>query len=75
VDKIKTSKLGFRTGFEIRFNEVAFISAGGEIGYRPSIQGQGFYATIKIGIPVFSFGNQTDAKPSTNVGEGQSISK
>ena len=75
VDKIKTSKLGFRTGFEIRFNEVAFISAGGEIGYRPSIQGQGFYAAIKIGIPVFSFGNQTDAKPSTNVGEGQSISK
>jgi len=75
VDKIKVMKVGFRTGFEIRYNENPFISAGGEIGYRPAIQGQGFYAALRIGIPVFSIGNQSFAKPSTNVGSDQSIGK
>ena len=75
VDKIKLGKIGFRTGFEIRYNESPFISAGGEIGYRPSIQGQGFYAALRIGIPVFSAGNQVFARPSTNVGADQSIGK
>jgi hypothetical protein len=75
VDQVKLMKLGFRTGFEIRHNENPFISAGGEIGYRPSIQGQGFYAALRIGIPVFSIGNQSFARPSTNVGADQSIGK
>jgi hypothetical protein len=75
VDKIKVLKMGFRTGFEIRHNENPFISAGGEIGYRPAIQGQGFYAALRIGIPVFSIGNQSFSRPSTNVGSDQSIGK
>lgn len=75
VDKVKLMKLGFRTGFEIRHNENPFLSAGGEIGYRPAIQGQGFYAALRIGIPVFSIGNQNFARPSTNVGSDQSIGK
>ena len=75
VDAINLSKFGFRTGFEIRHNENPFISAGGEIGYRPSIQGQGFYAALRIGIPVFSIGNQSFSRPSTNVGSDQSIGK
>jgi hypothetical protein len=75
TDKIKTNMVGFRTGFEVRYNEGSFMSAGGEIGYRPSIQGQGFYAALRIGIPVFSIGNNAFTKPSTNVGSDQSIGK
>lgn len=75
VDAISLSKFGFRTGFEIRHNENPFISAGGEIGYRPAIEGQGFYAALRIGIPVFSIGNQSFSRPSTNVGADQSIGK
>lgn len=74
-DAIKTGNLGFRTGFEIRYNEGSFMSAGGEIGYRPAIQGQGFYASLRIGIPVFSAGRNAFVKPSTNVGADQSIGK
>lgn len=75
TNSIKTSMLGFRTGFEIRYNEKSFMSAGGEIGYRPSIQGQGWYAALRIGIPVFSAGKGILRKPSTNVGADQSIGK
>ena len=75
TDKFNLSKAGFRTGFEVRYNEGIFMSAGGEIGYRPAISGQGFYAALRIGIPVFSIGKQAFTKPSTNVGSDQSIGK
>ena len=75
TDAVNLSKIGFRTGFEIRYNEASFMSAGGEIGYRPAIQGQGFFASLRIGIPVFSAGKGLLRKPSTNVGADQSIGK
>lgn len=73
--QIALNKLGFRTGFEVRYNESPFLSAGAELGYRPSVQGQGFYAALRIGVPVFSVGNRSFTRPSTNVGADQSIGK
>ena len=73
--KIGLSKSGFRAGFEVRYNERNFMSAGAEIGYRPAIQGQGFYAALRLGIPVFSVGKNAFSKPATNVGADQSIGK
>ena len=54
VSPIKTQSFGFRAGLEGKFNRTWGWSYGGEVGYRPGIQGQGFYALIKIAFPVFS---------------------
>ncbi len=51
---LATSMLGFRTGLEGRFNRTLGWAYGGEIGYRPSLQGSGFFALLKISFPVFS---------------------
>lgn len=53
VDAIKTSKLGFRLGIDGKFNRTLSWSYGGELGYRPSFQGHGFFAMFKISFPVF----------------------
>ncbi|MCU0397956.1 MAG: hypothetical protein MUC73_07615 [Cyclobacteriaceae bacterium] len=53
VSPIKTNSFGVRAGIEGKFNRSFSWSYGGEIGLRPSIQGQSVYAVIKIGIPVF----------------------
>jgi hypothetical protein len=50
---IKTTSFGFRAGIDGRFNRTLSWSYGGEIGLRPSISGQGFYAMFKISFPVF----------------------
>jgi hypothetical protein len=50
---IKTSPVGFRAGIDGRFNRQFSWSYGAEIGYRPSIQKQTFYAVLKISFPVF----------------------
>lgn len=50
---LKTKKIGFRAGIDGRFNRTLSWSYGGELGYRPSLSGQGFYALIKISFPVF----------------------
>ena len=54
IEAIKTNKIGFRAGIEGRFNRVLSWSYGGEIGYRPSIDGRGFFALLKISFPVYS---------------------
>jgi hypothetical protein len=53
VMPIKTNTFGFRAGIDGKFNRTFSWSYGGEIGYRPGIQGQGFFAMLRIGIPVF----------------------
>ncbi len=53
VSPIKTKAFGFRAGIDGRFNRQFSWSYGGEVGYRPSIEGRGFYALIKISFPVF----------------------
>ena len=53
TDAIKTSALGFRLGIDGKFNRTLSWSYGGELGYRPSFQGRGFFAMFKISFPVF----------------------
>jgi hypothetical protein len=56
TNAIKTSSFGFRAGIDGRFNRTLSWSYGGEVGLRPSISGQGFYAMFKISFPVFGTG-------------------
>jgi len=53
VAPVKLQSFGGRVGIDGRFNRTFSWSYGGEIGYRPSIQGRSFYALIKISFPVF----------------------
>jgi hypothetical protein len=53
VSPLRTKTFGFRAGIEGKFNRAWSWAYGGEFGYRPSLQGRGFYALIKISFPVF----------------------
>lgn len=54
TDVLKTKMIGFRAGIDGKFNRTLSWSYGGEVGYRPSMSGQGFYALLKVSFPVFS---------------------
>lgn len=54
LDPIQINPVGFRLGLEGKFNRTLSWSYGGEMGYRPSLKGRGFFALIKISVPVFS---------------------
>ncbi len=60
VSPVKLQSFGGRAGIDGRFNRSLSWSYGGEIGYRPGIQGRSFYALIKISFPVF--GSNLDNK-------------
>lgn len=60
VDPIKIQSFGARAGIDGRFNRTFSWAYGGEVGYRPSIQGRSFYALVKITFPVF--GSSLDYK-------------
>lgn len=53
VSAVDLKKFGFRAGIEGKFNRQFSWAYGGEIGYRPSIEGRTFYALLKISFPVF----------------------
>ena len=53
VSPLKTKTFGFRAGVEGKFNRTLSWAYGGELGYRPSIEGRGFYAMLKISFPVY----------------------
>jgi hypothetical protein len=53
VSPIRTQPLGFRLGIDGRFNRTLSWSYGGEVGYRPGIEGRTFFALIKIGFPIY----------------------
>lgn len=53
VSPIALKKFGARVGIEGKFNRTLSWAYGGEVGYRPSIEGRGFYALLKISLPVF----------------------
>jgi hypothetical protein len=53
ISPIEVKKFGFRAGIDGRFNRMFSWSYGGEVGYRPSLGGRGFYALLKISFPVF----------------------
>jgi len=54
AEGIKTNPFGFRLGLDGRFNRTLSWAYGGELGYRPGIAGNSFYAMFKISFPVFS---------------------
>ncbi len=51
---LKTHSLGVRAGIDGKFNRTLGWSYGGELGFRPSLAGQGFYAMFKIAFPLYS---------------------
>jgi hypothetical protein len=51
---IKMNPIGLRAGLDGKFNRAFSWGYGGEVGYRPSIKGQGFYAMFKFTFPLFS---------------------
>ena len=53
VSPVKLQSFGARLGIDGRFNRTFSWSYGGEIGYRPGIEGRTFYALVKISFPVF----------------------
>jgi hypothetical protein len=53
VSPVKTKTFGFRLGLDGRFNRTVGWSYGGEVGYRPGIEGRTFYALLKISFPVY----------------------
>lgn len=53
ISPVKTKALGFRLGVEGKFNRTLSWAYGGEVGYRPSIEGRTFYVLIKVSFPVF----------------------
>lgn len=69
---VKLNTLGWKTGFEFKFNEEAYLSFGGEIGVRPSVAGRGFYTMARIGVPVYSLKPKRE-RPANNVGPDQSV--
>lgn len=60
ISPLSTKKIGFRAGIEGKFNRSLSWAYGGEIGYRPGIDGRMFYALVKISFPVF--GSNLDYK-------------
>lgn len=53
IDPLKTRNFGFRAGIDGKFNRTLSWSYGGEFGYRPSVQGRGFFAMFKISFPIY----------------------
>jgi hypothetical protein len=53
VNAVKTKTFGFRAGIDGRFNRTMSWAYGAEVGYRPSIEGQSFFAMLKISFPVY----------------------
>jgi hypothetical protein len=53
ISPVGVKKFGFRAGIEGKFNRSLSWAYGGELGYRPSLDGRMFYAMLKISIPVF----------------------
>lgn len=59
---IDLNKVGVRAGIDGKFNRKISWAYGGELGYRPSIEGRGFFALLKISFPVFSSNLQKKAE-------------
>lgn len=51
---VSTKNIGFRLGLDGKYNRTLSWAYGGEVGYRPSMEGRGFFAVFKISFPVFS---------------------
>jgi hypothetical protein len=54
TQSLQTSPLGFRLGIEGKYNRQLGWAYGAEVGSRPSVSGRGFFALIKVSLPVYS---------------------
>ncbi|MDF9795279.1 hypothetical protein OKW21_000542 [Catalinimonas alkaloidigena] len=54
TQELETKKVGFRLGIEGKYNRELSWAYGAEIGARPTVNGKGFFALIKISLPVYS---------------------
>jgi len=54
ADVVDTKIWGYRIGIDGKYNRELGWAYGAEVGSRPGIKGRGFYALVKISIPVFS---------------------
>ncbi len=54
TENIETQAWGFRLGMEGKNNRKIGWSYGAEAGIRPGVKGQGFFALLKISLPVYS---------------------
>jgi hypothetical protein len=50
---LKLNSFGFRVGLDGKFNRKLSWGYGGEVGYRPTIVNLGFFAAVKISIPLY----------------------
>lgn len=67
TDNMKLDRFGWRTGFNIMYNQDSYFSFGGELGSRPAVNGRGFYVMAKVGFPVYSF-KFKQARTVNNIG-------
>ncbi|MGB3848653.1 MAG: hypothetical protein WA958_01700 [Tunicatimonas sp.] len=54
VEQIETKAWGYRLGIEGKTNRTIGWAYGAEVGSRPGVKGKGFFAVIKISLPVYS---------------------
>ena len=54
TDAIETKSWGFRLGVEGKNNRTIGWAYGAEVGARPGVKGKGFFAMVKISLPVYS---------------------
>jgi hypothetical protein len=57
---VKMKNFGGRIGIEGKFNRTLSWGYGGEIGYRPSVDGKTFFALFKLSFPMY--GSNLDYK-------------
>ena len=54
TNQIETKAWGYRLGIEGKTNRTIGWAYGAEVGSRPGIKGKGFFAMIKVSLPVYS---------------------
>lgn len=54
TDQIATKGWGYRLGIEGKTNRTIGWAYGAEVGSRPGVKGKGFFAVIKVSLPVYS---------------------
>ena len=66
---LKESKIGARLGIEGRHNRELGWGYGAELGIKPGMRKGGFFALVKITVPIYSTNldeNEVDPRPSGN---------
>jgi len=62
VENIKTNMIGGRIGIDGKYNRTLSWGYGGEVGFKPGFGKGGFFALIKISLPVYSTNLEYDVE-------------